>query len=127
MQYKAWLEEHQHKHQNILAKLAHRSVDEVISYFDYENMRIVESDFCLLYAQNVKCHQVESLNCYFCACPHFVFDDGGLERVGQKIRYSGCAIQSKEGREYIYGNAIHQDCTHCTLPHNKAYVAKWGR
>jgi len=126
VQYKAWFEKHQHKHQNILAKLADRSVDEVIEYFDYENMRIHESDFCPLYAQNIKCHDIQELNCYFCACPHFEFDDAGLERVGQKIRYSRCVINAREGKEYIDDNAIHQDCSDCTLPHSKAYVAKWG-
>ncbi len=124
MQYKAWLEKHQHKLQKILVKLDDKNLDEVISYFEYENMQTHESDFCPLYAQNIKCHDTEKLNCYFCACPHFVFDDKGLERAGQKIRYSRCAIKSKEGREYIHDNAIHQDCTYCTLPHTKAYINK---
>jgi len=71
MTYSEWTQEHAKKHEKILEKLKNKSDDEVIRYFEYENMQKNEVDFCLLYKDNKKCHDVENLNCYLCACPHF--------------------------------------------------------
>ena len=83
-----------------------------------------ENDFCPLYKDNKKCHEMESLNCYLCACPNFRFDDKGIKEVNNNTQYSFCNIDSKDGRQGVYGDKIHQDCSKCTVPHHKIYVEK---
>ena len=78
MTYQEWFETHASKHAVIMEKLTHLSDTEVIEYFRFENMVINEPDFCLLYTENKKCHEVEHLNCYWCACPYFRFNDSGF-------------------------------------------------
>ncbi len=115
MSYQSWHTNHGIKHKKILDKLTHLSDDEVIEYFDYENMKKKEKDFCVLYGQNKKCHDMKELNCYLCACPNF--------RVNSTESF--CAINSKDGSKINGKNFIHQDCSKCTVPHTKAYVKKY--
>ncbi|MEA2019464.1 MAG: hypothetical protein U9N59_13580 [Campylobacterota bacterium] len=76
-------------------------------------MKIKEKDFCVLYSQNKKCHDIDKLNCYLCACPNF--------RVDNKSSF--CDINSKDGGN-IEGKDgyIHQNCSKCTVPHKVKYV-----
>jgi hypothetical protein len=124
MSYKDWFEKHGKKHREIIERLSHLNDDEVIEYFRFENMVKNEPDFCPLYAKNKKCHDIEELNCYLCACPNFRFDDNGLDRVGEKIVYSKCSIDSKDGERFESGDAIHQNCSNCLVPHHKSYIKK---
>ncbi len=107
-----------------MTKLTHLSDEEVIVYFRYENMVQHEPDFCPLYAQNKKCHDMENLNCYLCACPNFRFNDAGIEQKEGKLLKSFCAIDSKEGAQFVGEDAIHQNCSGCTVPHHEAYIRK---
>jgi len=126
MSYKSWFDEHAAKHKKIVEKLlaCGNSKKEIIDYFEFENMVANEPDFCPLYADNKKCHDTEYLNCYLCACPNFRFNDAGVEKVEEKIKYSFCSIDSKDGKAGVYGDAIHQDCSKCGVPHAKSYVEK---
>ena len=124
MSYKDWFEAHGKKHAAVMQKLTHLSDDEVITYFRFENMRIKEPDFCPLYAENKKCHDMEDLNCYLCACPNFRFDDEGFKEVEGRSLKSYCAIDSKEGDVFKTEDAIHQNCSGCTVPHHEAYIKK---
>lgn len=83
-----------------------------------------EPNFCLLYPENKKCHEMESLNCYLCACPYFRFNDAGVEKIDTKTKYSFCSIDSKDGKIGVYGDTMHQDCSACTVPHHKSYIKK---
>lgn len=124
MTYREWFEAHAAKHRVILDKLSHLTDDEVIKYFRFENMVQYESDFCPLYAENRKCHEIEELNCYLCACPHFRFNDEGIDTLEHKIRYSLCSIESADGERFITDTAIHQNCAGCTVPHDEKFIAK---
>jgi hypothetical protein len=126
MGYNKWLREHAQKHKKIVEKLLKKNLtqDGIIEYFDFENMKNKEVDFCPLYAKNKKCHDIEELNCYLCSCPNFRFSDSGIKKLDDKTQYSYCNINSKDGRQGVYGNKIHQDCSGCQVPHTKAYVAK---
>ncbi|MEY3090350.1 MAG: hypothetical protein RL113_666 [Pseudomonadota bacterium] len=124
MTYKEWFIAHGNKHRALMQKLTRFSDEEVIAYFRFENMVEKEPDFCLLYGENKKCHDIEDLNCYLCACPHFHFDDSGLAKEREKIVYSRCTIGSKEGATFVSENAIHHDCSHCFVPHDEAYIQK---
>jgi Zn-finger protein len=117
MTYQEWFDTHASKHATLMAKLSHLSTTEVIEYFRFENMVDKEADFCLLYANNKKCHESEYLNCYLCACPYFRFNDAGLALHEGKILYSTCSLNL--GDQFISDNAIHHDCTRCEIPHSE--------
>jgi hypothetical protein len=126
MSYLSWFQAHSKKHALIVKKLRERGFNDeaIIDYFDFESMCINEPDFCPLYAKNKKCHDMEHLNCYLCACPNFRFNDKGFCETEGSTQFSFCSIASQEGKQGHYGNAIHQDCSQCTVPHHKAYVKK---
>ncbi len=112
MFYQSWHKQHALKHKKILDKLTHLSDDDIIKYFDYDNMKQKEKDFCVLYKENKKCHEMENLNCYLCACPNF--------RVEKKKSF--CSINSKDGGTIEHNGFIHQDCSLCTVPHKVEYI-----
>lgn len=124
MSYLSWFKEHGRKHADIMQKLTHLSDIEVIKYFHFENMLKNEPDFCLLYQEGKKCHEIEDLNCYLCACPNFRFDDNGFRQEASKTLYSVCNIESKDGNRYVSEDAIHQNCAGCAVPHVESYIKK---
>lgn len=124
MDYNTWFESHGQKHKNIMAKLEGLSDADVIAYFKFENMVEKEPDFCFLYQENKKCHEMEDLNCYLCACPNFRFDDDGFSKEDDQVLYSTCNIDSKDGAQFVSEDAVHQDCSECTVPHHEAYIQK---
>ena len=124
MSYSSWFHAHGEKHKKIIEKLSHLSDDALIAYFRFDNMVQHEPDFCPLYAQNKRCHDNPKLNCYFCACPNFRFNDEGFEEQEGKKLFSLCDIDSKKGSQYITDEAIHQNCSGCFVPHSKAYIKK---
>ncbi|EFU69798.1 conserved hypothetical protein [Aliarcobacter butzleri JV22] len=85
MTYEEWFLNQGKEHQKIITKLKDYNIDEIIDYFKFENMVINEPNFCLLYKENKKCHNIENLNCYLCACPYFRFNDKGLKN--KRIKY----------------------------------------
>ena len=126
MTYQEWFDDFAQKHKRVVDKLLNRGLnkEQIIDYFDFDNMVQKEPNFCPLYAQNKKCHQMKSLNCYLCACPNFRFNDRGFQKVEERTKYSFCDIDSKDGRVGVYGDAIHQDCSGCVVPHYTEYIEK---
>jgi len=124
MTYKEWFDTHSRKHHRIMQKLTELSDEEIIAYFRFENMVEKEPDFCPLYTKKEKCHEMEVLNCYLCACPYFLFNDKGLKKEGEQTLYSICSINAKEGKRFISDHAIHQDCGNCLLPHKESFIKK---
>lgn len=127
MTYKSWFDAHALKHKNIVDKLVLKNYtkEQIIDYFDFDNMVKKEKNFCPLYQENKKCHEMESLNCYLCACPNFRFDDNGIRNIEQMQQYSYCNIDSKDGKQGVYGDKIHQDCSQCKIPHHKHYIKRY--
>ena len=126
MGYTQWVQNHAKKHKKIVDKLLAQNYtkEQIIDYFDFENMKIEEEDFCPLYAKNKKCHDMDSLNCYLCSCPNFRYSDRGIQKIEEKTQYSFCNIDSKDGKQGVYGDKIHQDCSKCSVPHHREYVKK---
>ena len=124
MTYLEWYKAHTKKHAEIMKTLTHLSDDEVIDYFVYENMQKLHPDFCPLYADNLKCHEMEELNCYLCACHHFRFSDEGLKKEGGKTLFSFCSIDAKERKNFETEDAVHLDCSDCLLPHKRSVIKK---
>lgn len=113
MSYIKWFTKHNQKHKTIINKLQHLSDDEIIQYFKFENMVINEPDFCPLYKENTKCHDIEKLNCYLCGCPNF--------RLADSKSY--CDIDSKDGASIKSKDGfIHQNCSKCIVPHTEKYI-----
>jgi len=126
MSYLEWFETHANKHHTIVQKLSAQKYtkERMIDYFLFENMVEKEPDFCLLYANKQKCHDIKALNCYLCACPHFRFNDAGL-RVEEGVTcMSECSIGSKKSGVFVYENVAHLDCSVCIVPHTKAFIRK---
>ena len=126
MSYFSWFVEHDQKHRHIIQKLKEQglSQNEIIHYFIFENMVEKEPDFCLLYANKQKCHKLKYLNCYMCACPHFRFNDEGIEQKEGVLVKSLCSIDSKKASRFMYEGVEHLDCSKCSVPHTKAFIQK---
>ncbi len=129
MKYIDWYKEHLLKHKAIVEQIRNKTKDEIIEYFDYDNMKQKHPDFCLLYASNSKCHDMKKLNCYLCGCPYFRFNDDGIGIKENRVVYSTCT--KGLGEQLESHNAIHQDCSKCTLPHAKKFISgnfdlDWG-
>jgi len=124
LSYSQWFEEHGNKHKEIMKKLTHLNPDEVIRYFRFDNMVEKEPDFCELYKDNKKCHDMKELNCYLCACPNFRFKESGFNVREGRVLYSACSISSKEGGQFLTDDAIHQDCSGCGVPHYESYIKR---
>jgi len=124
--YTSWFDAHATKHKKIVTKLLVKNYtnEQIVEYFDFDNMLIKEPDFCLLYKDSKKCHDMEKLNCYLCACPHFRFDDKGIKKIGENTQFSICDIDSKHGSQGLYSDRIHQDCSKCQIPHHASYILK---
>nr|WP_321267425.1 hypothetical protein [uncultured Sulfurimonas sp.] len=124
MKYTEWFDTHALKHKVIVEKLLKRgcSNEEIVDYFDFENMLEKEIDFCPLYAKNKKCHDMDNLNCYMCACPNFRFNDDGIDSYNEFKILSRCDINN--GKKFAGAGVIHQDCSSCSVPHHKSYVLK---
>ena len=125
MSYKDWFNKHSKKHRTIVDKLIKQNLsqDEIIDYFDFDNMKQNEIDFCPLYKQNKKCHNIKNLNCYLCACPNFRFNDNGIATYDNHKILSKCSINNGKQIGSKSGN-IHQDCSSCTTPHHKSFIQK---
>jgi len=125
LSYKKWYESHAQKHADILKGLSHLSKEEVIEYFDFDHMKIKHPEFCPLYPKDQKCHDIESLNCYFCACMHFRFDDNSTQVEDSKRVYSHCSIESKNSATFETKDSIHNDCSNCKVPHKTHVIKKY--
>jgi len=120
MSYLEWFEKHAQKHKAIVDKLLQKGYgkEEIIDYFCWDNLHRAEVDFCPLFPEGKKCHEVEKLNCYLCACPNFRFDD-----EAKRVK-SFCSIDSKDGGQIEHNGVVHQDCSGCLIPHRRSFVQK---
>ncbi len=124
MTYLEWFNSHAQKHKKIVDKLTAKNYtkEQIIEYFDFDNMVKNENSFCYLYENNTKCHDMKELNCYLCACPNFRFNDDGLGNYNEFKILSKCDLN--HGEEFASKGVIHHDCSKCTVPHHKAFVSK---
>lgn len=122
MTYIRWFDSHAKKHRKVVDRLIAQSLDKeaIIDYFEFDNMVEKEPKFCELYKTKTKCHDMENLNCYLCACPNFRFSDEGIRQEDDLIIKSECSINN--GDIFRHGNIIHQDCSSCTIPHHRSYI-----
>ena len=124
MTYTEWALQQDTKLTSLIRKLSDSglSSEEIIAYFDFENMVEHEPTYCGLYAAHTKCHNIDNLNCFFCGCPYFVYTEEGITHSENKTLYSSCTIKAVNGGQFISDNAIHHDCTNCTIPHKTTFA-----
>ena len=124
MNYITWFLDHNQKHRKIVDRLKQDglSSEQVIDYFEFSNMLAKEPDFCLLYAEGKKCHNIAYLNCYMCACPFFRFNDEGVPDGEGILVKSQCAIHSTKSDRFVYQGVAHLDCSRCTVPHTRTFI-----
>lgn len=126
MTYSDWAKEHSHKRVKLQTSLESLGLtpEQIIKYFDYDNMIKHEPKFCGLYELKVKCHDTPNLNCYQCGCPYFKYTDTPTPDLQGKKRFSVCTINSKFAKDFELDNNIHCDCTDCTIPHTRKAALK---
>lgn len=124
MTYTEWAADEAVRKSELVKKLQaqNKSAAEIVAYFDFENMAKEEPLYCPLYSTNTKCHPIEKLNCFFCGCPYFVYDDNGIAVAQEKTVYSTCTINCTKGSKFHTDTAIHQDCSKCTVPHEPIFA-----
>jgi len=124
MTYTEWETYDNNRRKLIINKLQAqgKSTIEIVDYFDFDNMKNKENNYCDLYKTNTKCHDIEKLNCFFCGCPYFKYDDDGLSLENDKTIYSKCTINAIKGSKFITDTAIHHDCSNCIIPHRPTFV-----
>jgi len=124
MTYTDWHNMQQSKVSKIVSRLPK---DEVIDYFNWDNMVKYEPDFCPLYKTKSKCHELEDLNCLFCACPHFRHSDRTpLFYNGAVKVMSICSLGSKKASLFVVDNTGHCNCSDCVVPHKNVKVL-WSK
>ena len=129
MTYKEWANTEDIRRGELVARLKGlgKTTKEISDYFDFDNMKIMEPNYCELYKTNTKCHNMEKLNCFFCGCPYFVYNDEGLEVIDGVIIYSKCSIDDILGNQIETIDGLHHDCSKCCIPHHQAFVNRMSR
>lgn len=125
MTFHEWRTKHTEDLVVLLSSLPVDSIDEIISYFDYDNMSKAHPEFCPLYSTSTKCHDMKRLNCFFCACPHFKCSDEPLfvSENGTKTM-SICTISSKQAQSFTIDNISQCDCSTCFIPHTHSHIRR---
>ena len=121
MTYSDWENTHKIKRNNLQRKLEKQGFtkEQIIDYFDFNNMFKHEPNFCGMYKIKTKCHDTDYLNCYNCGCPYFKYTDNPTPNKEGKKRFSYCTINSKFSKDFEINENIHCDCTDCVIPHTK--------
>lgn len=121
MSYSDWRKSHTAKLVSLIESLPPLTVPALIDYFAYDHMRTAHPDFCELYPSATKCHSNPSLNCLFCACPHFQLHNPPVDSDGTKC-LSSCSIGSTKSKQFTVNSSSHCDCSDCFLPHYKGHI-----
>ena len=90
-------------------------LDEIIEHTSYDIRSLEHPDRCSYYSSGEKCHDLEDLNCFLCACPNY--QSGKLE--------GGCEINSNNGKWHHHKNlpkGFVWDCTDCQTNHGPEEV-----
>lgn len=102
------------KRQEIISRFQLHTPEETIEFFKYDNLKLKVPDFCVLFKDNLLCHNLpeNELICYFCACPFYDYElwDEDKKIFGACKNPEGTGIRNEHG---------YFDCTNCTLPHQK--------
>lgn len=126
MTYAEWQTAHEAKRDTLQKQLESEGLtpEQVIDYFDFDNMVEAQPDFCGLYPSKKKCHDIPKLNCYLCGCPHFRVLEPVQTITGKKV-HSICSVNSKNTANFEVDNNVHCDCSNCTIPHTKRIALKY--
>ena len=100
-------------------KFLEEHINKIVKAFSFEN-RSKNSGECPCYKEGKKCHDLPSLNCFFCYCPEY----------NSEIVEGGCKINSPKGK-WFFDERLPKgkiwDCSDCDIPHNEETVRKYLR
>jgi len=112
MKFSKWTSGHKSKLETIIENILDKSVSDIIDYFEFDNMKDKESDFCPLYRTFTKCHVTNKLNCFLCGCPYFKYSDREpIAIVENKKIMSVCTISSKQAKSFEIDGIVQCDCS----------------
>ncbi len=98
-------------------KFIEQHINKIIKEFDFENQKLKNSNECICFKENKKCHDISEMNCFFCYCPEY--DNSKIE--------GGCKINSKNGKWFFADGKKIWDCGDCEYPHKEEIVRKYLR
>lgn len=98
----------------LASEIINKNVEELIESYDYENQKKVNLHGCICYEQDVKCHNLESLNCFFCYCPNY----------DRTIKEGACKINNPKGKYIDNHEGKIWDCSDCDFPHTRENAVK---
>ena len=125
MTYSDWHTKYIESITALISSLPYDRVEDIVNYFEYENMRSHHPSHCPLYSEALRCHDVRPLNCLFCACPHFQYSNTPLSAPSDGTKtMSICTIGSKQARRFTHDNISHCDCSQCYIPHTTSHIRK---
>ncbi|MEO0198792.1 MAG: hypothetical protein ABIL92_01235 [candidate division WOR-3 bacterium] len=114
-----WRMEFIKKRQEVISRFQLRTPEKIVEFFKYANLKKMVPDFCILFKDNILCHNLpeNELVCYFCACPFYDYE---LWDENRKI-FGACKNPEGSGVRNNYG---YFDCTSCVLPHQEKTALK---
>lgn len=130
MTYAEWIKKHNEDVSEVLGRMKFTDDEDMVKYFDYDNMKVKEPNFCPLYKMNKKCHDVKDLNCFYCACPYFTINPTprtyGKTTIGSictiNSKYRGVFLENPDENNVV---KVHCDCTNCFIPHKASFAIKF--
>ena len=93
-------------------------ISQTISEYRYDVRKVSNPDACPCYSNNIRCHNLENLNCMLCYCPFYDMDK--LE--------GGCLRKSPQGKWYEHSRLPKGkiwDCSDCNYPHIEENVLEY--
>lgn len=95
-------------------KIIEERIDKLIGEWDFEKRKKSNSEECICYPQNKKCHNLEKLNCLFCYCPNYDLS----------VKEGKCKINSPKGKYIENSEGKILDCSDCDFPHKAENIRK---
>lgn len=122
-----------HRRNKILLTLISLPINNIVEYFNYNEMKEKHSEYCPLYLKNQICHEVnlKYLNCFGCMCPYYKLEIS-IDPETELYKLGQCLIKSNFG---FYKQTTTKDnnkapylilnCLNCSIPHQHTFVRKY--
>lgn len=96
------------------------NIEKTLSEYRYDNRKKSHPAECPLYSMDVKCHNLENLNCYLCYCPFY----------DAKKQEGGCLKDNpySKGKWFEHPNLPKGqiwDCSDCNYPHIEKNIREY--
>lgn len=96
-------------------EIIEKRINKLIEEWDFERRKESNSEECICYKQDKKCHNIEDLNCLFCFCPYY----------NTQLAEGKCNITSPMARYIDNHDGKILDCGDCDLMHRKENIKRY--